>query len=80
MARATHTIPMGARLIGVSEMNNNTWQYHASMIEEFVQRAIVAEEALANFKENYKDPDEFCCLFVIDGDFASFVYIPFPEE
>ena len=32
------------------------------------------------FKENYKDPDEFCCLFVIDEDFHRFVYIPYPND
>ena len=32
------------------------------------------------FKEIYKDPDEFCCLFVIDKDFTNFIFIPYPED
>jgi Mg/Co/Ni transporter MgtE len=40
----------------------------------------VEEDKLDEFKKNYKDPEEFCCLFVVDGDFASFVYIPYPED
>ena len=27
-----------------------------------------------------KDPDEFCCLFVVDQQFTNFVFIPFPED
>lgn len=73
-------VAVGQRLIGIGEMSENQWNYHASMMEEFVQREIIAEENIEVFKSSYKDPDEFCCLFVLDKDFASFVYIPFPED
>ena len=33
-----------------------------------------------DFKNTYKDPDEFCCLFVIDKEFTRFVFIPYPED
>ena len=32
------------------------------------------------FKAAFKDPDEFCCLFVVDEEFTNFVFIPFPED
>ncbi|MEA5458766.1 hypothetical protein VB796_06950 [Arcicella sp. LKC2W] len=73
-------VAVGQRLIGIGEMSENQWNYHASMMEEFVQREIIAEENIEVFKSSYKDPDEFCCLFVLDKDFASFIYIPFPED
>lgn len=73
-------VAVGQRLIGIGEMNENQWNYHASVMEEFVQRGIIAEENIEVFKSSYKDPDEFCCLFVLDKDFASFIYIPFPED
>ena len=79
-AISQNLVPIGSKLIGINEMNGNQWHYHASMMEEFVQRAIIAEENIEVFKTSYKDPDEFCCLFVLDKDFASFVYIPFPED
>jgi len=31
-------------------------------------------------KENYKDADEYCCLFVIDEGFAGFIYLPYPND
>jgi hypothetical protein len=32
------------------------------------------------FKKSFKKTDEFCCLFVVDGDFVNFVFIPYPED
>ncbi len=56
------------------------WNYNITYIDEFVQRKIVAEEKLDDFKKIYKDPDEFCCLFVMDGVFTSFLFIPYPVD
>lgn len=56
------------------------YYYKASLLEEFIQRNLIGEESVELFKENYKNPEEFCCLFVIDGDFAGFVYMPYPED
>ena len=72
-------VPVGQLLYGRDEFGN-LFDYKASMLEEFIQRNLIGEESIELFKENYKNPDEFCCLFVIDGDFASFVYMPFPED
>src|SRR6266567_3791033 len=42
-----------------------SWNYFASFLDEFIQRELVAKEKEDDFKNTYKDPDEFCCLFVI---------------
>lgn len=47
---------------------------------EFVQRELVAEDKESLFKDNYKDPDEFCCLFVVDKEFTNFLYVPYPID
>ncbi|MDF0692946.1 hypothetical protein [Aquirufa ecclesiirivi] len=73
-------IEIGQKLIGINEMNGNKWNYHASTLEEFLQRGLVAEENKELFVQNYKDIEEFACLFVVDGQFTNFVFIPFPEE
>ena len=54
------------------------WNYYASFMDEFVQRELVA--SAEDFEKAYKDPDEFCCLFVVDRDFTKFVFIPYPED
>ncbi|MBP6386743.1 MAG: hypothetical protein KA313_01515 [Pseudarcicella sp.] len=73
-------LAIGQKLLNMNEFANNRWNYSASMMEEFTQREIIAQENIEVFKGNYKNPDEYACLFVYDGQFASFVYIPFPEE
>lgn len=56
------------------------WNYYASFLDEFVQRGLVDEDKVDEFKTAYKDPDEYCCLFVVDKTFTNFVYIPYPED
>lgn len=72
--------PIGSIFIAQMEINENLWNYYASMLEEFTQRAIVADDAIESFKANYKDPNEYCCLFVIDQNFTGFIYVPYPED
>lgn len=71
--------PIGQVLLLRSDLNT-TWNYYVSFLDEFVQRELVAEDKKEDFKKAYKDPDEFCCLFVIDKDFTRFVFIPYPED
>ncbi len=73
-------IKIGQMLIGIGELNGNKWNYHASMMEEFVQRKLIAEENVELFVQNFKDVEEYACLFVVDGQFTNFVFIPFPDE
>jgi hypothetical protein len=70
-------IPIGKLLYGRKEFKLE-WNYYITYLDEFVQRKIVTQPE--NFKATYKDPDEFCCLFVVDEDFTNFLYIPYPED
>ncbi|MBL6447864.1 hypothetical protein JMN32_16205 [Fulvivirga sp. 29W222] len=72
-------LPIGQLLIGKEELAVN-WNYNASYLDEFVQREIVSKDSIDDFKKAYKDPDEFCCLFVVDNDFTNFLFIPYPED
>ena len=72
-------IPIGLLLFSKNEIDT-IWNYYVTYIDEFVQRKIIEEQKIELFKESYKDPDEYCCLFVIDGDFTNFVFIPYPED
>ncbi len=71
--------PVGQLLIPKEEMALQ-WNYYFSFLDEFVQRGLIDSERLEAFQVAYKNPDEFCCLFVIDGDFVNFIYIPYPED
>jgi hypothetical protein len=73
------SIPIGQPLIRKGEMDL-AWNYYASYLDEFVQRELVAKDKENEFTNTYKDPDEFCCLFVVDKEFTRFVFIPYPED
>ena len=72
-------IPIGQLLIARNNMDAE-WFYNASFMDEFVQRDLIAHDKQAEFIKAYKDPDEFCCLFVVDEAFTNFVFIPYPED
>lgn len=71
--------PIGQIILPQYQVNTE-WNYYASFLDEFIQRGIIDTEKQADFKDAYKEPDEFCCLFVIDKDFTNFVFIPYPED
>jgi len=57
-----------------------SWNVYVTYLDEFIQRNLVDKTKEDDFKKTYKDPDEFCCMFVVDGDFTRFVYIPYPID
>ncbi len=71
--------PIGQLLIDRNQAGLD-WYYNITYLDEFLQRLIIEEDKAEEFKKSYKDPDEFCCLFVMDGELTSFVYIPYPED
>lgn len=72
---------VGQLLLGKEEVKGLNWDVNFSYLEDFVSKMLVKEDRVEAFKEAYKDPEEFCCLFVIDGDkFQNFMFIPFPED
>ncbi len=68
---------LGTLLINREEASTQ-WNYYATYLDEFIQRKLVDKPEV--FKDSYKDPDEFCCLFVVDQAFTNFLYIPYPED
>ena len=50
------------------------WNVHASTLEEFVARSIIADTKIENFKEIYKSPNEQICVFIIDNK-NDFLYV-----
>lgn len=73
------SIPIGQLLIDKLSLEID-WNYFASFLDEFVQRELVAKDKEEEFVQAYKEPDEFCCLFVVDKEFTRFVFIPYPED
>ncbi len=72
-------VPIGQALIKKGELDTN-WHYNVTYLDEFLQRKLIEDKNVDIFEESYKDPDEYCCLFVVDKEFTNFIYIPYPEE
>ncbi|OIN56950.1 hypothetical protein [Arsenicibacter rosenii] len=72
-------VELGQLLFRSGDLGND-WNYKATLIDEFVQRKLIGAESIDLFKENYKNPDEYACLFVVQGEFAGFIYVPYPED
>jgi hypothetical protein len=72
-------LPIGQVLYKKNEVYTE-WNYNITYLDEFVQLKIMDEDKVEDFKSTYKDPDEFCCLFVVDEDFTNFLFIPYPED
>lgn len=71
--------PIGQLLLDNKQAGGN-WHIYFSYLDEFKQRSLVEEDKEEGFLSTFKDPDEFCCLFVVDAQFTNFVYIPYPED
>jgi hypothetical protein len=72
-------LPFSQLLLGKKEVGT-MWNYYISTAEEFKQLGFIDTEKFDAFVESYKDPEEFCCLFVVDKEFTNFLYIPYPED
>ena len=70
------TVSIGECILERKDHDLN-WNYNISFLKELIQRGIVLEDKIQDFKESYKPLDEFCCLFIITDGNASFVYIPY---
>jgi len=56
-----------------------SWSYNITTLEELVTKNIIHTDKLKNFKEVYKDPESFICLFVVEEKGATFVFYPYQK-
>jgi hypothetical protein len=71
--------PIGKLLLSKVE-KPLAWNYYITYLDEFIQRKLIDEDSVEDFKNSYKNPEEFCCLFVVDEEFTNFLYIPYPDD
>ena len=71
-----HEARIGEIIIDKEELATE-WNIHASTLEEFVERGIVKAEKQEFFKQNYKDPNSYICVFVMVPEGANFVFYPY---
>ena len=70
---------LGQSLLKPTERENE-WYYNFAIVNEFIEKKIIEAEKFHEFQEIYKDADEYCCIFVAEGDFINFIFLPYPED
>lgn len=70
---------LGEKLIDGNE-TGISWSINASTLEELVEKGIVQPDRVQLFKQTFKNPSEFACLFVIHGLGANFIFIPYASQ
>ena len=69
-------VELGIELASATDVAGN-WSVRASTLEEFVARQLIEESKLEAFKQTFKDPEAFLCLFVVQPDqSAQFIFVP----
>lgn len=71
-----HQVSLGELILDKNELNTQ-WSVQASMLEEFVEKGIIHKDKKERFIKQYKNPNEYMCLFVIVPEGANFVFYPY---
>jgi hypothetical protein len=76
--RALENIDLGLPIINREELELN-WSINASHLEDFVNNDIINKDKADSFVKNYKDPQEFMCIFVAEEGMMSFIFMPYEK-
>ena len=76
--RSLNDIDLGLPIINRDELEL-TWSFNASHLEDFVNTNIIHQDKLEDFRKNYKDPNEFMCIFVAEEGMMSFLFMPYEK-
>ncbi|MNE76440.1 hypothetical protein D3C80_1726770 [compost metagenome] len=71
-----HEVSLGQTILNSKELKTS-WNINASTLEEFIEKNIIAKEREEYFVNNYKNPEEYMCLFVVVPEGANFVFYPY---
>ena len=79
VAHREASLDLGKSLIFRSE-NENNWNINVSHLEEFVNKNIINDAMVENFKMVYKDAEKYMCLFVIENDMVNFMFKSYEKD
>lgn len=76
--RSLEDLDLGLPIINRDELEL-TWSFNASHLEDFVNSNIIHQDKLQDFMKNYKDPNEFMCIFIAEEGMMSFIFMPYEK-
>ncbi|WP_207535514.1 hypothetical protein [Desertivirga arenae] len=71
-----HEVKVGEPILDHKELNT-TWSINASYLEEFIEKGVIHPEKKERFIKQFKNAEDFMCLFVIVPEGANFVFFPY---
>ncbi|WP_256012949.1 hypothetical protein [Desertivirga xinjiangensis] len=71
-----HEVSLGEPILNREDLGTG-WSIHASTLEEFVEKGIIHRDKKDRFIKQFKNPDDFMCLFVVVPEGANFVFYPY---
>lgn len=74
-----HDLALGILLVAHDEPTPK-WSVNVTTLEELATKRLVAMDKVDNFREVYKDPRAYFCIFVWNESDASFVFLPRAED
>lgn len=69
-------IDIGKPIFNREEIELN-WFFFVSFIEEFEKRKIILRNKSKEFKETFGDVEEKACIFLVTGEEAKFIFVPY---
>jgi len=78
LMRSQMDIDLGLPIINREELDL-TWSINASHLEDFVNTGIIKTDRVEGFMKNYKNPQEFMCVFVAEEGMMSFIFMPYDK-
>ena len=58
-----------------------SWSFYASHLEHFVNEGIIDKDKVDAFRQAYKDPSRFACIFaILNEQDMNFIFIPYKSS
>lgn len=74
-----HIANIGLSLLDKVE-SKTSWSLNVSTLEEFVTKSIIPYDGMEKFKQIYKNPSIYMCVFVLDPSMNQFVFYPYQDN
>ena len=74
-----HEVQLGEVILDKDELGCK-WTINATVLDELVEKGIVQEDKKEEFKNVYKDPKKYMCIFLISEKGGNFIFMPYNDE
>ena len=71
-------ISIGSLLVDLNEINSNAWKYYATYLENIVENKLMINRD--KFSKNFKSPDKYCCIILVEDKNSKFIFVPYQKD